>query len=58
MKRLKITLFIILLSVIQTYAYNQESITINVNGKSRNMVVFTPNDLPAKSQIPKRACIS
>ena len=51
MKRLKTTLLIILLSVLQLSAYNKESININVNGQQRNMVVFTPNTLPAKSPL-------
>lgn len=32
-------------------AYEQQSINITVNGKSRNMICFTPNDLPAKSPL-------
>jgi poly(3-hydroxybutyrate) depolymerase len=40
-----------LLSAMQVYAYKQESINITVNGKQRNMVVFTPNTLPAKSPL-------
>jgi len=35
----------------QVWAYKQESIDIKVNGKSRNMIVFTPNTLPAKSPL-------
>ena len=51
MKRSTITLIIILFSVLQTFAYKQESIDINVNGSKRNMVVFTPDELPAKSPL-------
>ena len=32
-------------------AYEQQSINVTVNGKSRNMVVFVPNTLPAKSPL-------
>ncbi len=35
----------------QTFAYKKQSINITVNGKQRNMVVFTPNTLPAKSPL-------
>ena len=51
MKRSTFTLFLILLSALQVFAYKQESININVGGKQRNMVVFTPNELPAKSPL-------
>ena len=44
-----ISLFLLL--TLQTSAYKKESIDINVNGKQRNMVVFTPNELPAKSPL-------
>lgn len=36
------------LMALQASAYKQESINITVNGQQRNMVVFTPNTLPAK----------
>jgi poly(3-hydroxybutyrate) depolymerase len=45
-----VSLFLILLSL-QASAYNKQSININVNGQQRNMVVFTPNQLPAKSPL-------
>ena len=32
-------------------AYEQQSINITVNGKQRNMICFTPNELPAKSPL-------
>ena len=51
MKQSTITLFLMLLSVLQISAYKKESIDIDVNGKKRNMVVFTPNTLPAKSPL-------
>ena len=40
-----------LLFTMQASAYKQESININVNGQQRNMVVFTPSQLPAKSPL-------
>ena len=43
--------FLLFLLSLQTSAYKKESININVNGKQRNMVVFTPNELPAKSPL-------
>ena len=42
---------LLLLLTMQVWAYKQESIDIKVNGKTRNMVVFTPNTLPAKSPL-------
>ena len=43
--------FLLFLLTLQAFAYKQQSININVNGKQRNMVVFTPNELPAKSPL-------
>ena len=40
-----------LLSALQVSAYKKQLINITVNGKQRNMVVFTPNTLPAKSPL-------
>ena len=34
-----------------SYAYKKQSIDITVNGQKRNMVVFTPTTLPAKSPL-------
>lgn len=51
MKRSLLPVFLILITVLQTSAYKKQSIDIDVNGKSRNMVVFTPNTLPAKSPL-------
>ena len=51
MKRSTITIFLMLLTALQVFAYKQESINITVNGQKRNMVVFTPNELPAKSPL-------
>jgi poly(3-hydroxybutyrate) depolymerase len=45
MKRLIISLFLILLSALQVSAYKKQSIDINVNGQKRNMVVYTPNKM-------------
>ena len=45
-----ITLFLLLLTS-QISAYEQQSINITVNGKQRNMIVFTPNTLPEKSPL-------
>ncbi len=42
---------LLLLLTMQVWAHKQESINITVNGKSRNMIVFTPNTLPAKSPL-------
>jgi len=50
--RQTIAIFVfILLSVAKVSAYEKQSININVNGQQRNMVVFTPNSLPAKSPL-------
>ena len=51
MKRSTFTLFLILLSTMQLFAWQQQSIDITVNGQIRNMVVFTPDELPAKSPL-------
>ena len=51
MKRLAITLIVLLISVMQSYAYKKDSINIQVNGKQRNMMVFTPDVLPTKSPL-------
>ena len=46
------TIFIALfLFTMQAVAYKKQSIDIKVNGKQRNMVVFTPDQLPAKSPL-------
>ena len=46
-----IAIALIFLSALQVSAYKKESINIKVDGKQRNMVVFTPNSLPAKSPL-------
>ena len=51
MRHFILTFVLILLSATQVSAYEKQSININVNGKQRNMVVFTPNSLPAKSPL-------
>ena len=51
MRRLLFPIVLLLLSALQISAYKKESIDIKVNGKQRNMVVFTPNKLPAKSPL-------
>ena len=51
MKRSTISLFLILMIALQAWAYKKQSIDITVNGKSRNMVVFTPTSLPANSPL-------
>jgi poly(3-hydroxybutyrate) depolymerase len=43
-----VTLFLLSL---QASAYKQQSINITVNGKSRNMICFTPNELPDNSPL-------
>ena len=50
MKRLLLSL-IVILTALHVSAYKKQSIDITVNGKSRNMVVFTPNSLPANSPL-------
>lgn len=47
----QLSIIILLLTALQVAAYKQQSIDINVNGQQRNMVVFTPNTLPAKSPL-------
>ena len=42
---------LLLLMIVQASAYKKESIDILVNNKQRNMVVFTPTTLPAKSPL-------
>ena len=51
MRKFAITLLLILLTALKVSAYKKQSIDINVNGKQRNMVVFTPTKLPAKSPL-------
>ena len=48
---LLLTLSFLVFPTLRAVAYKQQSIDINVNGQQRNMVVFTPNSLPAKSPL-------
>ena len=50
--KLKFFTTLLLLSVFMAgNAYKRQSIDINVNGQTRNMVVFTPNSLPDNSPL-------
>ena len=51
MKRSLISVLLILLTAVQSYAYKKVSIDITVNNQKRNMVVFTPNTLPDNSPL-------
>ena len=51
MKKPLLLLSLMLFALWQASAYKQESINITVNNKQRNMVVFTPNSLPASSPL-------
>lgn len=46
-----LSLSLAVLTAVTASAYNKQSIDISVNGQQRNMVVFTPNTLPAKSPL-------
>ena len=51
MKRTIYLFSLLLLLAMQAKAYKKESIDIQVNNQTRNMVVFTPNTFPAKSPL-------
>ncbi len=52
MKRTTILLFLfVFVGLQQGWGYVKDSIFVNVNGQRRNMIVFTPNELPAKSPL-------
>ena len=51
MRRLTISLLVIIISVLQASAYKKQSIDVTVNGQKRNMVVFTPKSFPKKSPL-------
>ena len=51
MRRSLLLFVLVLFSALHASAYKKQSIDITVNGKQRNMVVFTPNNLPAKSPL-------
>lgn len=46
MRRLPFIIFMLMLPIVAASAYKQQSINIDVNGQSRNMVVYTPTVLP------------
>ena len=50
MRRILLSL-LTLLSLSPAFAYQQQSINVTVNGQQRNMVVYTPDVLPAKSPL-------
>jgi len=51
MKRILLLFSLVAFVVSQASAYKKQSINITVNNKQRNMIVFTPNKLPAKSPL-------
>ena len=51
MKRSLLSVLLILLMILQAYAYKKQEIKITVNNKERSMVVFTPTKLPEKSPL-------
>ena len=51
MKRSTILFFVFLLFGLQASAYVKDSIFINVNNQKRNVIVYTPDQLPAKSPL-------
>lgn len=51
MKHFLLLLSLVAFVVLQASAYKKQSIDITVNNKQRNMIVFTPNKLPAKSPL-------
>ena len=51
MKRFLLLFSLVAFVVSQASAYKKQSINITVNNKQRNMIVFTPNKLPAKSPL-------
>ena len=51
MKRFFLLFFLTILAMLQVSAYQQQSIDIMVNGQKRNMVVFTPDELPVNSPL-------
>jgi poly(3-hydroxybutyrate) depolymerase len=46
-----LSFFLIVMSALQIHAYQKDSIFVTVNGQKRNMIVFRPNQLPAKSPL-------
>ena len=51
MKRSTILFFLFLLIGLDAWGFQKDSIFINVNDQRRNMIVFTPDELPAKSPL-------
>lgn len=51
MKLKLFTTIFLLCTVIQSQAHKKQSIDINVNGQTRNMVVYYPNSLPENSPL-------
>lgn len=51
MRHSLLAFLLILFSETQASAYKKQSIDITVNGQQRNMVVYTPTSLPAKSPL-------
>jgi len=48
---LRFSSLVLLLAAMSASAYKKQEIDITVNGQSRNMVVYTPSSLPAKSPL-------
>lgn len=51
MRQFAFSLFLTALTTLSVHAYKQQQLDINVNGQQRNMVIFTPNQLPANSPL-------
>lgn len=51
MKRSTFIIIYLLSLALQVSAYQKDSIFINVNGQKRNVIVYTPKELPAKSPL-------
>lgn len=51
MKRILLSFFLVMLAAMQVSAYVKDSIFVNVNNQRRNIIVFTPDELPAKSPL-------
>ena len=51
MKRLTLFIICFLFTIVQASAYKKDSIFVNVNNQKRNIIVFTPNELPDKSPL-------
>ena len=51
MKRSTLIIICFLMTIVQASAYKKDSIFVNVNNQKRNIIVFTPDVLPAKSPL-------